>query len=282
MTVAIGASPVDPGPWPDEALRRRPGGRRRRLRRRARRGLRPARAQRRRQDDDGRDPRGPARPRRRRGHASSAIDVARDADALKPRIGVSLQTAALYPKLTVTELIDLFRSFYPRARPTAELIEALDLGERRNAADPGPLRRPAPAAGGRPGPRQRPGAGLPRRADDRASIRRPAARCGTSSVGCKAERPDGPADDPLHGGGRGPVRSARDHGPRPDPRDGHGRRARQPSASRSGPCASTAGRARRRPSSQALPAVTSRSRRTTARCCSTRATSARPSARCWR
>ncbi|MGK2851121.1 MAG: hypothetical protein ACSLFN_09455 [Candidatus Limnocylindrales bacterium] len=31
-------------------------------------------------------------------------DMTRDADALKPRIGVSLQTAALYPKLTVTEL----------------------------------------------------------------------------------------------------------------------------------------------------------------------------------
>ncbi len=61
------------------------------------------------------------------------IDVTRGADALKPRIGVSLQTAALYPKLTVTEVLDLFRSFYARSRPTAELIDALDLGERRNA-----------------------------------------------------------------------------------------------------------------------------------------------------
>jgi ABC-2 type transport system ATP-binding protein len=61
------------------------------------------------------------------------LDVARDADALKPRIGVSLQTAAMYPKLTVTELIDLFRSFYPKARSTEELIEALDLGERKDA-----------------------------------------------------------------------------------------------------------------------------------------------------
>jgi ABC-2 type transport system ATP-binding protein len=61
------------------------------------------------------------------------VDVARHADELKPRIGVSLQTAALYPKLTVTEVIDLFRSFYQHARPTAELIDALELGERRNA-----------------------------------------------------------------------------------------------------------------------------------------------------
>jgi ABC-2 type transport system ATP-binding protein len=61
------------------------------------------------------------------------LDVAKDADALKPRIGVSLQTAAMYPKLTVVELIDLFRSFYPKSRPTDELIEALGLGERRKA-----------------------------------------------------------------------------------------------------------------------------------------------------
>ena len=46
------------------------------------------------------------------------LDVAKNADALKPRIGVSLQTAAMYPKLTVVELIDLFRSFYPKSRPT--------------------------------------------------------------------------------------------------------------------------------------------------------------------
>jgi ABC-2 type transport system ATP-binding protein len=61
------------------------------------------------------------------------VDVARGVERLKPRIGVSLQTAALYPKLTVVEVIDLFRSFYPHPRPTAELIDALGLGERRNA-----------------------------------------------------------------------------------------------------------------------------------------------------
>ena len=61
------------------------------------------------------------------------VDVSRDADAIKPRIGVSLQTAALYPKLTVTELVDLFRSFYPTSRPTKEVIDALELGERHDA-----------------------------------------------------------------------------------------------------------------------------------------------------
>jgi ABC-2 type transport system ATP-binding protein len=61
------------------------------------------------------------------------VDVATGADRIKPHIGVSLQTAALYPKLTVTELIDLFASFYPKARSTSELIDMLELGERRDA-----------------------------------------------------------------------------------------------------------------------------------------------------
>jgi ABC-2 type transport system ATP-binding protein len=61
------------------------------------------------------------------------VDVAKDPEPLKPRIGVSLQTAALYPKLTVVEVIDLFRSFYPHSRPTDELVDLLELGERRKA-----------------------------------------------------------------------------------------------------------------------------------------------------
>jgi ABC-2 type transport system ATP-binding protein len=60
------------------------------------------------------------------------IDVARHPDALKERIGVSLQTAALYPKLTVVEVLNLFRSFYRRGRSTEELVTLLDLGEKRD------------------------------------------------------------------------------------------------------------------------------------------------------
>ncbi|HZM73717.1 MAG TPA: ABC transporter ATP-binding protein [Candidatus Polarisedimenticolia bacterium] len=61
------------------------------------------------------------------------IDCNRDADALKPRIGVSLQTAALYPKLTVTEVLELFKSFYGNrpGRSADELIERFDVGEKR-------------------------------------------------------------------------------------------------------------------------------------------------------
>jgi ABC-2 type transport system ATP-binding protein len=61
------------------------------------------------------------------------IDVARNPDELKQRVGVTLQTAELYPKLTVVEVLDLFRSFYKRSLPTNQLIEFLDLGERKTA-----------------------------------------------------------------------------------------------------------------------------------------------------
>jgi ABC-2 type transport system ATP-binding protein len=60
------------------------------------------------------------------------IDAVHHPDDLKPRIGVSLQTAALYPKLTVIEVLDLFRSFYPKGRPSGELIGLMDLDEKRS------------------------------------------------------------------------------------------------------------------------------------------------------
>ena len=62
------------------------------------------------------------------------IDVTKDADSLKERIGVALQTAALYPRLTVTEVLELFASFYERSPHSArELVRLLDLDEKRNS-----------------------------------------------------------------------------------------------------------------------------------------------------
>ena len=60
------------------------------------------------------------------------LDVRREPDRIKARIGVALQTAGMYPKLTVTEILELFRSFYPSGRTPAELIEMMDLGEKRS------------------------------------------------------------------------------------------------------------------------------------------------------
>src|SRR5215472_10570376 len=47
----------------------------------------------------------------------------KNADAIKKRIGIQLQTTALYPRLTVTEILDLFQKFYRgrKTLPTEEL-----------------------------------------------------------------------------------------------------------------------------------------------------------------
>ena len=58
------------------------------------------------------------------------LDPARNGGQLKERIGVQLQTAALYPNLTVAELIALFGRFYDHARPTKQLLAEFGLDER--------------------------------------------------------------------------------------------------------------------------------------------------------
>jgi ABC-2 type transport system ATP-binding protein len=60
-------------------------------------------------------------------------DVARHPERIKPRIGIQLQTAALFPQLTVEELVELFASFYPRALSADQIMDWLDLAEKRTA-----------------------------------------------------------------------------------------------------------------------------------------------------
>ena len=61
------------------------------------------------------------------------LDVAHQASAIKERIGVQLQTAALFPQLTVQELLDLFASFFRRQASIPDLLRGLDLEEKRSA-----------------------------------------------------------------------------------------------------------------------------------------------------
>jgi len=61
------------------------------------------------------------------------LDVRRNASKIKHRIGVQLQTAALYPQLTVEELLRLFGSFFAQQRPVDKVLEDLELGEKRSA-----------------------------------------------------------------------------------------------------------------------------------------------------
>jgi ABC-2 type transport system ATP-binding protein len=61
------------------------------------------------------------------------LDQPREQREIKMRIGIQLQTTSLYPKLTVTELLDLFHQFYPgrKTLSTDELIRLVDLGEKK-------------------------------------------------------------------------------------------------------------------------------------------------------
>lgn len=63
---------------------------------------------------------------------------ATQSSAIKARLGVQLQSTGLFPGLTVRETIDLYRSFFPRALPTAEVLQLLGLNEFQKA-DPARL-----------------------------------------------------------------------------------------------------------------------------------------------
>ncbi|HTO76694.1 MAG TPA: ABC transporter ATP-binding protein [Thermoanaerobaculia bacterium] len=52
---------------------------------------------------------------------------------LRARLGVSLQETRFSEKLTVFEMLDLFRSLYPRGRDPERLLEDLSLEEKRDA-----------------------------------------------------------------------------------------------------------------------------------------------------
>ncbi len=56
-----------------------------------------------------------------------------DGDALRERLGIQLQETQLSEKLTVTETLQLFRSFYARGRPVDDVIALVQLGEKRRA-----------------------------------------------------------------------------------------------------------------------------------------------------
>jgi ABC-2 type transport system ATP-binding protein len=48
------------------------------------------------------------------------------------RIGVVLQSSAMYETLTVTEMLALFAGYYARPRPVGEVVELVGLGEKRD------------------------------------------------------------------------------------------------------------------------------------------------------
>src|SRR6476660_6634262 len=56
-----------------------------------------------------------------------------DADDLRELLGIQLQDTQLAEKLTVDETLTLFQSFYRKAREIGEVIDEVELGEKRNA-----------------------------------------------------------------------------------------------------------------------------------------------------
>ena len=56
-----------------------------------------------------------------------------DERALRERLGIQLQETQLAEKLTVDETVRLFRSFYARGRAVDEVIDLVQLGEKRGA-----------------------------------------------------------------------------------------------------------------------------------------------------
>ena len=57
----------------------------------------------------------------------------KDTKALRERLGIQLQDTQLADKLTVRETLDLFRSFFRRARDSKDVIEMVQLGEKQDA-----------------------------------------------------------------------------------------------------------------------------------------------------
>jgi len=57
----------------------------------------------------------------------------KDAESLREKLGIQLQDTQLSEKLTVTETLDLFRSFYDRGREVGDVIDLVQLDEKKKA-----------------------------------------------------------------------------------------------------------------------------------------------------
>jgi ABC-2 type transport system ATP-binding protein len=61
------------------------------------------------------------------------FDPGRRQRAYKERIGIVLQETGVEPFLTVAEVVDLYRGYYPHPRPLDEIIDVVGLGDKRDA-----------------------------------------------------------------------------------------------------------------------------------------------------
>jgi ABC-2 type transport system ATP-binding protein len=61
------------------------------------------------------------------------VDPGRGGTSFRARIGIVLQSSAVYPSLSVRETLALFAGYYPRSRDTTEVIELVGLEEKADA-----------------------------------------------------------------------------------------------------------------------------------------------------
>ena len=61
------------------------------------------------------------------------LDPGHERIALKPRIGIVLQSTGVDQYLTVRETISMYSGYYPHPRPVDEVIDLVGLGEKRHA-----------------------------------------------------------------------------------------------------------------------------------------------------
>ena len=61
------------------------------------------------------------------------LDFRHHGREIRSRFGVQLQSTSLYNKITPREALDLYGSYYPKRRPTAELLELVQLVDKADA-----------------------------------------------------------------------------------------------------------------------------------------------------
>ncbi len=61
------------------------------------------------------------------------LDLRRHGREIRSRFGVQLQSTSLFNKITPREALDLYGSYYSRRRPTAELLDLVQLADKADA-----------------------------------------------------------------------------------------------------------------------------------------------------
>ncbi|WP_276355896.1 ABC transporter ATP-binding protein [Cohnella caldifontis] len=64
--------------------------------------------------------------------AIDGLTWAKDAEKIKYRIGIQPQSSAMFELLTVEENLELFATFYPKAKSVGEVLAMINLAEHRN------------------------------------------------------------------------------------------------------------------------------------------------------